>query len=168
MKQIRMARIIDDYESLQKQIGHRLQMMRIELGLNQTELAEACGVSNGRISENEAGNALISTDLILALWQVFHVSPFYLLFDIGPRRFARDPMTDGAGVATLNRLLEAISATSEWLLSNGGEVLPQPAPEDMNRFSNARFGKTAKAETYTAEEVAELMNQLRKKERKGP
>ena len=158
-----MARAIDDYESLQKEIGRRLQVVRVELGFTQVELAKQCGVSNARISENEMGNTLIGTDLVLTLWKTFTISPFYLLFGIGPRRFGSENVGAESGLSALQELLKSVDRTREWLLVNGGEIVPQPEPEDMYRFTNARVQNRIDKKEYSAKEVAELLNELRKK-----
>lgn len=163
MKQTRTARILDDLQSIQKEIGRRLQEVRFELGLSQVELAKECGVSNMRLSENENGRGLISTDLVIALWQAYQVSPFYLLLGIGPRRFGATAVSGEGGLAVLERVRAALQEGEEWLLMNAGEALPQPEPEDMYRFSNVRSIKRVEPEGYSAEEVAELLNEIRQR-----
>lgn len=163
MKQTRTAQILDDLQTIQKEIGRRLQESRFELGLSQAELGKECGVSTVRLSENENGRGLIGTDLVIALWQVYRISPFYLLLGIGPRRFGLSTADSNTGLAVLARVQAALQEGKEWLLMNGGEALPQPEPEDMYRFSNVRSVKRVEEGEYTAEEVAELLNEIRQK-----
>lgn len=64
--------------------GRKVRRLRERAGLNQTELAQALGLSErskGYISEIESGKKIPPAETILRIAQHFHVSTDYLLRD---------------------------------------------------------------------------------------
>lgn len=61
------------------QIGERLKDLRVRKELKQTELAEALGIEQGKISRLEKGGVTYSIDDLLTISKYFNVSTDYLL-----------------------------------------------------------------------------------------
>lgn len=60
-------------------IGQRLRALRKGLGLNQDQFSERISLSQNQISRLENGENLITTDLILLLYDMYGIDPSYLL-----------------------------------------------------------------------------------------
>lgn len=68
-------------------IGRKLSQLRTEKGVNQRELAQHIGVSNGAIGMWETGKRQPDLDTIAVLAQYYGVSTDYLLgLDISPNK----------------------------------------------------------------------------------
>ena len=65
-------------------IGQRIKQRRTQLGLNQTEVKNAVGVSSGNMSDLENGNRLPSATTLIRLSQILHVSTDYILMGDSP------------------------------------------------------------------------------------
>lgn len=60
-------------------LGRQVREFRKAKNLSQNELAEVTALSQGYISEIEAGNARITVDILVELCRVFQVTPNQLL-----------------------------------------------------------------------------------------
>lgn len=61
------------------EIGNRIRKYREEKGINQKQLAELIGVSNGRVSNWEQGINRPDADILAEICKVLDVSPSLLL-----------------------------------------------------------------------------------------
>lgn len=61
------------------EIGNRIRKYREEKGINQKQLAELIGVSNGRVSNWEQGINRPDADILAEICRVLDVSPSLLL-----------------------------------------------------------------------------------------
>lgn len=66
-------------------MGTRIERLREKAGMSQTVLAQRLGVSRAGVQSWESGENLPSTENLIALSSLFHVSTDYLL-DIHPKR----------------------------------------------------------------------------------
>ena len=57
------AKVVDD-NSINVRIGQRIQQLRKEVGMTQTQLAEACGMAQPNIARIEAGTYATSIDVL--------------------------------------------------------------------------------------------------------
>ena len=64
---------------LRYEIGNRIRKYRESRGLNQKELAQQIGVSNGRVSNWEQGINRPDADILADICRVLNVSPSELL-----------------------------------------------------------------------------------------
>ncbi len=60
-------------------IDKRIKDLRRELNINQTELAELCGVQQSCVSKWERGDTLPDAEMIIKLCEVLNASADYLL-----------------------------------------------------------------------------------------
>lgn len=65
-------------------IGKRIKQRRSELGLKQTEVRDAVGVSSGNMSDLENGKRLPSAGTLIRLSQVLGCSADYILTGASP------------------------------------------------------------------------------------
>lgn len=65
-------------------IGQRIKQRRTQLGLKQTEVKNAVGVSSGNMSDLENGNRLPSAGTLIRLSQILHCSTDYILMGDSP------------------------------------------------------------------------------------
>lgn len=92
----------------------RLRNRRDELKLNQTQLAERCGLSQTDISKLEKGKMLKTTE-ILSLAAALECNPYWLFYGDGEKLARFEPPAPGATdeiklqVAQLAKLLSAIN-----------------------------------------------------------
>jgi transcriptional regulator with XRE-family HTH domain len=61
-------------EDIRKQIGHRIKVRRVELGLRQQDLADRLGLQQNHISEWEKGSRAIRAEQLVRLAKVLGVS----------------------------------------------------------------------------------------------
>jgi transcriptional regulator with XRE-family HTH domain len=62
-----------------QRVGRAIQVLRTELGLSRTDLAEDAGVSYSYLSEIETGKKQLSSNTLLRLAEVLDVSPSELM-----------------------------------------------------------------------------------------
>jgi DNA-binding XRE family transcriptional regulator len=62
-----------------KKLGKKIKMARIDLDMNQTELAEKIGAKQKSISRYETGLSLPSLDTLVKIARVLNKSPGYFL-----------------------------------------------------------------------------------------
>jgi transcriptional regulator with XRE-family HTH domain len=71
-----------------KDVGHRIRARRREVGLSQTKLASAVGVTHHQIQKYEGGQNRVGIGRLTAIASALNVSPEYFL---GQRATAEDP-----------------------------------------------------------------------------
>ena len=69
------------YEEFLKELGFRLKMRRIQLGMTQAQLGELIEISEHRISEIESGRCNITLKSLHKIFSVLNVN-FYETFKI--------------------------------------------------------------------------------------
>lgn len=62
-----------------KVLGNRIRQARIEKGMSQLDLAEACGISVPYVSDIERGKKCFSVDILLRVAMALQVSTDWLL-----------------------------------------------------------------------------------------
>ena len=80
-------------------VGARLRQRRTLLGMNQTKLGEALGVTFQQVQKYENGRNRISASRLYRLSQVFDVSILYFFEDMPPEVAANSLATKGRGKA---------------------------------------------------------------------
>ncbi len=68
-----------------KALGQRIAMRRKELGLKQSEVNEAAGLSDKYLSNIERATSVPSVDVLMKLCDVLKTTPDYLLLGTTPR-----------------------------------------------------------------------------------
>ena len=67
------------YEGFLKEIGFRLKMRRIQLGMTQAQLGEKVKMSENRISEIESGRNNITLKSLYKLFNVLNINFFEVI-----------------------------------------------------------------------------------------
>ncbi len=80
-------------------VGARVQQRRVLLGMTQTELGDALGLSFQQVQKNERGVNRIGASRLLALARVLDVSIEYFFEDMPPEVAAISPATKKRGKA---------------------------------------------------------------------
>ena len=71
------------------ELGSRIRQARMERGMSQMDLAEACGISVPYVSDIERGKKCFSVDILLRVAQALQVSTDWLLrLDIPQTQYA--------------------------------------------------------------------------------
>ena len=65
-------------EEVRKQVGHRIKVRRVELDLQQKELAEKIGASQSQISEWELGSRAMRIEHAMILAEALQTTVAYL------------------------------------------------------------------------------------------
>lgn len=73
-----------------KALGQRIAMRRKELGLKQSEVNEAAGLSDKYLSNIERATSVLSVDVLMKLCTVLKITPDYLLLGTTPRASTDD------------------------------------------------------------------------------
>ena len=68
-----------DVEKIRKEVGKRIKIRRIELDINQRELAKILGICQTHVSEWEAGRRPIRVEHIIQLTHVLKMTSAQLL-----------------------------------------------------------------------------------------
>ncbi|ACY18842.1 helix-turn-helix transcriptional regulator [Haliangium ochraceum] len=102
-------------------LGQRLRLVREGLGMGQGELASACGVSDARYQEIEAGSYLPSIDELIAISDALDIDVSFFCEDI------LKPEIPGL-MALLQRLLRAPARLLS-LVEHLIEVMEEPDGE---------------------------------------
>ena len=88
-------------------LSERIKTLRVEAGLTQAELARKCGLSRSAVNGWEVGVSVPSTQYIIELAKIFHVSTDYLLgMDMGAALYV-DGISE-KNVAVLSYLAEML------------------------------------------------------------
>ena len=88
-------------------LSERIKTLRLEAGLTQAELAKKCGLSRSAVNGWEVGVSVPSTQYIIELAKIFHVSTDYLLgMDMGAAVYV-DGISE-KNVAVLSYLAEML------------------------------------------------------------
>jgi transcriptional regulator with XRE-family HTH domain len=65
--------------NIQVQLGARIRELRLEKGLSQEKLADACGLHRSHMGEIERGNVNVTLSTLLAIAQKLQTTPAALL-----------------------------------------------------------------------------------------
>lgn len=76
-------------------MGHRIRVRRVDLGLQQSELAEKLGITQAHLSYLEQGKRLINLELLEKIAQILKCSMSDLLGE-NSRRYTDAPERDAA------------------------------------------------------------------------
>jgi Zn-dependent peptidase ImmA (M78 family) len=109
------------------ELSQRLRRLRIEFGMNQSDVARQVGLSRTAVTQIESGNRDISADEVVLFSSAFRQSPASLLVGLGPAADGsateKDRLLDeilkglepAADPAALRTGLERLLLLSEWL-----------------------------------------------------
>lgn len=92
------------------EIGERIKKRRIELGLTQTDIKEATGISSGNISDVERGNRLPSIPTLIQLCSVLNCTSDYILTGFSP---VSEKTIDNNIPTSVSYLIELFSSLSD-------------------------------------------------------
>ncbi|MCB1764527.1 MAG: helix-turn-helix transcriptional regulator [Candidatus Competibacteraceae bacterium] len=81
--------------NISQRVGHRIKVRRVDLGLQQGELAEKLGVTQAHLSYLEQGKRQISLELLEKIAQILKCPMSDLLGENG-RRYTDAPERDAA------------------------------------------------------------------------
>jgi transcriptional regulator with XRE-family HTH domain len=147
-------------ERLWREIGAEFRNGRLSLGLSQTAVALAAGVSHGEVSRVERGKApWLTIDQICRMSVVIGLDPS-LRFYPGPH-----PLRDAAHAALLRRFASRLHESIRWQAE-----VPLPQPGDQRAWDGVtagvdwRFGVEAEMRLVDAQAVC---RRIRLKERDG-
>jgi transcriptional regulator with XRE-family HTH domain len=70
---------------IDQQVGARLRMQRMLVGMSQEKLGEALGVTFQQIQKYEKGSNRVSASTLKQIARVLNVQPSFFLEDAGPR-----------------------------------------------------------------------------------
>lgn len=82
---------------IDQQVGARLRMQRMLVGMSQEKLGEALGVTFQQIQKYEKGSNRISASTLKQIAQVLNVQPSFFLEDATPRTAAPGFAESGSG-----------------------------------------------------------------------
>ena len=103
--------MIGDYMSITAtEIGERIKKRRIELGLTQTDIKEATGISSGNMSDVERGNRFPSISTLIQLCSVLNCTSDYILTGFSP---VSEKVTDNNIPTSVSYLIELFSSLSD-------------------------------------------------------
>lgn len=103
--------MIGDYMSITAtEIGERIKKRRIELGLTQTDIKEATGISSGNMSDVERGNRFPSIPTLIQLCSVLNCTSDYILTGFSP---VSEKATDNNIPTSVSYLIELFSTLSD-------------------------------------------------------
>ena len=103
--------MIGDYMSITAtEIGERIKKRRIELGLTQTDIKEATGISSGNMSDVERGNRFPSIPTLMQLCSVLNCTSDYILTGLSP---VSEKATDNNIPTSVSYLIELFSSLSD-------------------------------------------------------
>lgn len=103
--------MIGDYMSITAtEIGERIKKRRIELGLTQTDIKEATGISSGNMSDVERGNRFPSIPTLIQLCSVLNCTSDYILTGFSP---VSEKVTDNNIPTSVSYLIELFSSLSD-------------------------------------------------------
>ena len=92
------------------EIGERIKKRRIELGLTQTDIKEATGISSGNMSDVERGNRFPSIPTLIQLCSVLNCTSDYILTGFSP---VSEKVTDNNIPTSVSYLIELFSSLSD-------------------------------------------------------
>lgn len=92
------------------EIGERIKKRRIELGLTQTDIKEATGISSGNMSDVERGNRFPSIPTLMQLCSVLNCTSDYILTGLSP---VSEKATDNNIPTSVSYLIELFSSLSD-------------------------------------------------------
>lgn len=92
------------------EIGERIKKRRIELGLTQTDIKEATGISSGNMSDVERGNRFPSIPTLIQLCSVLNCTSDYILTGFSP---VSEKATDNNIPTSVSYLIELFSSLSD-------------------------------------------------------
>lgn len=92
------------------EIGERIKKRRIELGLTQTDIKEATGISSGNMSDVERGNRFPSIPTLIQLCSVLNCTSDYILTGLSP---ISEKITDNNIPTSVSYLIELFSSLSD-------------------------------------------------------
>ena len=92
------------------EIGERIKKRRIELGLTQTDIKEATGISSGNMSDVERGNRFPSIPTLIQLCGVLNCTSDYILTGLSP---VSEKATDNNIPTSVSYLIELFSSLSD-------------------------------------------------------
>lgn len=92
------------------EIGERIKKRRIELGLTQTDIKEATGISSGNMSDVERGNRFPSIPTLIQLCSVLNCTSDYILTGFSP---VSEKATDNNIPTSVSYLIELFSTLSD-------------------------------------------------------
>lgn len=92
------------------EIGERIKKRRIELGLTQTDIKEATGISSGNMSDVERGNRFPSIPTLIQLCSVLNCTSDYILTGYSP---VSEKATDNNIPTSVSYLIELFSTLSD-------------------------------------------------------
>jgi len=96
-----------------KDLGHRVREARRQLSMTQEALAEQVGISASFLGHIERGSRVASLETLVALCNVLHVTPQYLL---GASLTTFDPyMPTGISAESRNKLSEFLRLAQDTL-----------------------------------------------------
>jgi transcriptional regulator with XRE-family HTH domain len=84
---------------IDQQVGARLRMQRMLVGMSQEKLGEALGVTFQQIQKYEKGSNRVSASTLKQISRVLNVQPSFFLEDAGPKEAAPPGFAEAASGA---------------------------------------------------------------------
>ncbi len=102
-----------------KELGKRIAARRRELGLKQSEVTEAAGLSDKYLSNIERATSVISIDVLMRLCSVLDTTPDCLLLGTKPAKNESDLRKEifSKSENMSRKQLEIISSLMDWIVS---------------------------------------------------